>query len=209
MDSKPVTLAVKIYDRVYNIRYPSEQRVIELMREFATQCKGSKKPGTARRFFVCIHCGKSDFSNKLMLNVHRFEVGCEAALYSDGTKALLLPYPDFLPGQGKMVEVMGKHGGGRVAGKKRPKGATTGEEGGDDAGEEDGTAEETEWAAEFEGPPPSKRLNSSVTHGDGYDVRSRVSPAEDLFYGAAPPKTDKAAPKPRKSKRNVEDSGGW
>lgn len=100
MDSEPVTLAVKIYDRVYNIRYPSEGRVKELMLEFATQCKGRLKPGANRRYFVCIYCGKADFSNKLRLNQHRYEDGCDAARYPDGKKSLLLPYLDFLPGQG-------------------------------------------------------------------------------------------------------------
>ena len=206
MDTKPVTLVVKIYDRIYNVRYPSEQRVKDLMREFATECKGSKKPGAGRRFFVCIHCGKNDFSNKLMLNVHRFEVGCEAAEYSDGTKGLLLPYPDFLPGQGKMVEVMGKHGGGSSVGKKRCKEPTAGEEDWDAGGEEENAAEDTEWASEFEGPPPSKRQNRAVRDGKKNEVRSTVPPAADLFYGAAPPKVDKAAPKQRKSKRNIGDA---
>ena len=203
-----MTLVVKIYDRVYNIRYPSERRVVELMREFATMCKGSKKPGAARRFFVCIHCGKSDFSNKLMLNVHRFEVGCDRAQYSDGTKALLLPYPDFLQGQGKLVEVMGKHGGGMAAARKRSKGGIPGEEDGDAGNEEENSGEDTEWDTEFEGPRPSKRLKSGVTEGEGYKPGSIVSPPADLFYGAAPPKTEKAASKPRKSRRNIGDSVG-
>lgn len=74
MDPKPVTLVVKIYDRVYNVQYPSQARVKDLMVEFATQCKGRLKPSGTRRYFICIHCGKADFSNKLMLNLHRYAI---------------------------------------------------------------------------------------------------------------------------------------
>ena len=104
----PVTLPVKIYERSYDVQYPDQQKVKELMLEFATKCKGDKKPGANRRYFVCIYCGKDDFSNKLRLNQHRYEEGCPEAKYPDGRKALLLPYPDFLPGQGKMVQSLVK-----------------------------------------------------------------------------------------------------
>ena len=204
MEFKPVTLVVKIYERAYNVRYPSEQRVIDLMREFATHCKGVVKPGCGRRFFVCIHCGKSDFSNKLMLNVHRFEQGCPGAVYEDGTKALLLPYPDFLPGQGKMVEVMGKHGGGKTVGSKTLKGATGGEAGGDAGGVEDVGVEDEEWDEEFQGPPPLRRQSISVTDAEAYGPGNVLTPAADLFYGAAPPRSHKAPSRPRRLKRNAD-----
>ena len=101
-----MTLKVKIYERVFDVTYPSEKRVQDLMLEFATQCKGAIKPGVKRRFFVCIHCGKADFSNKMRLNQHMFLIGCGNAKFPDGVLALLLPYPDFESGQGKKVEVM-------------------------------------------------------------------------------------------------------
>ena len=46
----------------------------------------------------------------MLLNRHRFLNGCYGAKYPDGKPALLLPYPDFLPGQGKMVEGMSRVG---------------------------------------------------------------------------------------------------
>ncbi|KAG0627733.1 hypothetical protein M758_2G224100 [Ceratodon purpureus] len=108
VDTGSVTLPVKIYERLYSVEYPDQQKVEELMLEFATKCKGDKKPGANRRFFVCIYCGKDDFSNKLRLNQHRYEDGCPEAKYPDGRQALLLPYPDFLQGQGKMVQSLVK-----------------------------------------------------------------------------------------------------
>ena len=106
MNIVPVTLKVKIYKRVFDVTYPSEKRVQNLMLEFATQCKGAIKPGAKRRFFVCIHCGKADFSNRMRLNQHKFRTECENAKFPDGVSALLLPYPDFETGQKKKVEVM-------------------------------------------------------------------------------------------------------
>ena len=50
-----------------------------------------------------------------------FQVGCENAKFSDGVHALLLPYPDFLPGQGKMVEVMRKGACDQGAKKRKAK----------------------------------------------------------------------------------------
>ena len=108
MALEPVTLTVVIYGRKFVVKYPSEQRVQDLMSEYATMCKGKKKEGQSRRFFVCIHCGRNDFSNKMMLNRHRYLEGCIGTKYADGTVALLLPYPDFKQGEGKRVEVMCK-----------------------------------------------------------------------------------------------------
>lgn len=82
-----VTLPVKIYERFYNVEYPNERKVQELMLEFATKCKGNLKPGANRRYFVCIYCGKDNFSNKLRLNQHRYEDGCPEAKYPDGRQA--------------------------------------------------------------------------------------------------------------------------
>lgn len=64
MPTELVTVLVRIYDRAYNVRYPSEQRVMDLMVEFAMQCKGLKKPTGGLKYFICIHCGKSTFFNR-------------------------------------------------------------------------------------------------------------------------------------------------
>ena len=78
------------------------------MLEFAIHCKRAMKHGAKGRFFICVHCGKANFSNKLRLNHHRFEEGCKSAKHPNGMLVLLLPYLDFLLGQRNMVEVMGK-----------------------------------------------------------------------------------------------------
>lgn len=108
MAPKPVTLQVQIYAVTYNVTYPSAQRVNNLIEEFATMCKGDRKPCGKRRFFVCIYCGADWFSNKMMLNRHRFIDGCKNSKYPDGRLALLLPYPDLKTGEGKKVEVLSK-----------------------------------------------------------------------------------------------------
>lgn len=181
----PVTLRVQAYKRVFNVTYPSLRRVQDLVLEFATQCKGDRKPGAKRRFFVCIHCGKSNFSNKLRLNHHRFEVGCGSVKYPDGTPARLLPYPDFLPGEGKMVEVMGRLAAGRYRRGSKTKAGDGGETcsgGDDDALKED-----------FADVLPSKRPRSSVKG------RGTRPPPPDMLCGAAPPKV--GARKPRAKRR--------
>ena len=119
MAEEPVTLKVVIYGHSYQIRYPSLWRVQELQEEYATMCKGSLRPRGIRKFFVCIHCGKDEFSNKMMLNRHRYVEGCPATRYADGAMALLLPYPDFKRGEGKRVEVLCKK---TEALKKKPGG---------------------------------------------------------------------------------------
>lgn len=63
--------------------------------EFATECMGCLKPGSNRRYLVCIHCRKAGFSNKLKFNQHRDNDGCDVALYPNVLKVLLLPYLDF------------------------------------------------------------------------------------------------------------------
>lgn len=90
LEAEPLTLVVKIYKCVHNVRYLSEQRVAELELEFATQCMGYLKPRTNQRYFVCTYFGKAEYSNKLKLNQYRFEEGCYAILYPDGTKVPLL-----------------------------------------------------------------------------------------------------------------------
>ena len=88
-------------------------------------------------------------------------------------------------------------------GKKRSKSANPGEEGGDALGEGAQTAEHEEWDSDFEGPPPSKRQTASVTDEGIPTPLTIVSPAADLFYGAAPPKVDKPS-RPRRSKKKEE-----
>ena len=116
-----MTLKIKIYERIFDVTYPSEKRVQDLMLEFATQCEGVIKPGAKRRFFICIHCGKTDFSNKMKLNQHKFRTGCENAKFPNGVHALLLPYPDFESGQWKKVEVMRKGVSDQGAKKRKAK----------------------------------------------------------------------------------------
>ena len=103
-----MTLRSKIYGICYEVQYPSRRRAEELQAEFATAAKGKVKPGGTRKYFVCIHCGRDSFSNKMMLNRHRYVEGCDGAKHPDGSRALLLPYPDFKRGEGKRVEVLGK-----------------------------------------------------------------------------------------------------
>ena len=55
-------------------------------------------------------CEKMDSHN-------RYIDSCEGATYPDGTKALLLPYPDFKPEERKRVEVMCKMRGTATAKK--------------------------------------------------------------------------------------------
>lgn len=150
------------------------------MLEFATQCKGRLKPGAKRRYFVCIHSGKADFSNKLKLNQHRYEDGCNATTYPDGQNALLLPYPDFLPGQGEMVENMGKGGKG-VRSCERPPPL--------DEGDDAEADEDRDWKEDFQGSPPKKRAKSSIVAPAGQEVS--MPPPANLFFGPAPlPKED-------------------
>ncbi|KAG0574171.1 hypothetical protein KC19_VG240400 [Ceratodon purpureus] len=123
MAEEPVTLHCVMYGITYKVTYPNRKRVEDLMAEFATLCKGKVKPNRVRKYFVSIHCGKEDFSNKMMLNRHRYVEGCKAVKHPDGTQALLLPYPDFIRGEGKRVEVLGKT---TAATKAKSAAATTG-----------------------------------------------------------------------------------
>ena len=111
MAPKPVTLKVQIYEATFHVTYSNAQRVIDLIEEFATMCKGDQKPCGKRRFFVCIYCGADWYSNKMMLNRHRFIDGCKNAKYPDGRLALLLPYPDLKTGEGKKVEFLSTENG--------------------------------------------------------------------------------------------------
>ena len=168
-------------------------QVQDLMLEFATQCKGAMKPGAKRRFFVCIHCGKANFSIKMRLNQHRFQVGCKNAKFPDGVPALLLSYPDFLPGQGKMVEVMRKGASDQGAKKRKAKV-------GDSPRVDTSEMEDDNDAVDTGGSQPSKRSNSSVT--DNYvDSPHKIVPIpSDLFFGVAPSKVEKGPSQGREKK---------
>ena len=111
MGPKPVTLKVQIYSATFNVTYPSAQRVTDLIEEFATMCKGYRKPCGKRRFFICMYCGADWFSNKMMLNRHRFIDMCKNAKYADGRLGLLLSYSDLKTSEGKKVEVLSKKSG--------------------------------------------------------------------------------------------------
>ena len=177
-----MTLKVKIYERVFDVTYPSEKRVQDLMLEFATQCKGAIKPGAKRRFFVCIHCGKADFSNKMRLNQHRFRIGCENAKFPDGVPALLLPCPDFESGQGKKVEVMRKGVSDQGAKKRKAKV--------EDSFHVDTSG--TEDAVDLDASQPSKQSNSSVTADSYIDSPQVIVPTPlDLLFGEAPTNVEK------------------
>ncbi|XP_073393759.1 uncharacterized protein [Physcomitrium patens] len=194
MAPEPVTMLVKIYDRTYSVICPSEQRMKDLMLEFATQCRGRLKPTGGRRFFICIHCRKSTFSNKLMLNQHRFEKGCESAKYPDEIKALLLPYPDFLPRQGKIVEGMQKCAS--TKGKKKSCSETVNTP----IKEEETIVEDEELGAHFVGLPPSKKQKGRVTEDEASHLVETVVPS-DLFFEAAPLELEKAILKGKKGKK--------
>ena len=178
MAPEPVTLRVQIYNSTYNVAYPSQQRVVDLISEFATMCKGERKSCGKRKFFVCIHCGDNGFSNKMMLNRHRFIDGCPKALYPDGSRALLLPYPDFKPREGKKVEVISRRTGASTA-VDITRGADA-----DDMGEQ-----------------PTE--NGSLANG-GMDLPNEggaaqglaksvniIAPSQDLFVGHVPEKLPK------------------
>ena len=187
-------LKVKIYERVFDVIYPSEKRVQDLMLEFVTQCKGAIKPGAKRQFFVCIHCGKADFSNKMRLNQHRFLIGCENAKFPDGVPALILPYPAFESGQGKKVEVMRKGVADQGAKKRKAKV--------DDSLHVDTSGtEDDKDAVDLGGFQPSKQSDSSVTAGSYIDSPQKIVPTPfDLLFGKAPTKVEKELSQGREHK---------
>ncbi|KAG0594027.1 hypothetical protein M758_UG041300 [Ceratodon purpureus] len=127
MAEEPITVKSVMNSILYLITYPSQRRVHDLQAEFATMCKGKLKPYKKQRYFMCIHYDKDEFSNKMMLNRHRYVKGCVGAKHPVGTSALLVPYPSFRPREGKKVEVMGKTSaakatkGGDGRGKKNTK----------------------------------------------------------------------------------------
>ena len=132
-------------------------------------CKGSLRPCGMRKYFVCIHCGKDEFSNKMMLNRHRYVEGCTAARYPDGAMALLLPYPDFKLGEGKRVEVMCK----KMEALKKKQGGVEGVA--DTGGKTDA--------------PGSGRVDPGGLEGGLGKVphtESTILPAADLFLRKAP-----------------------
>ena len=181
MAPEPVTLRVKIYKQTYNVTYPSLKRVEDLKREYATMAKGALKPGSKRKYFLCIYCGKDHYSNKMMLNKHRFVEGCEQAKYPDGKKALLLPYPDFRTGEGKKVEVLGKK---TVAGSKsQDKQHVNSEDEGDDEAGADSDADdfETELLNRGGSTSAGEMMDSSVAEVRGV-AGTTVNIPEDLLY---------------------------
>ena len=188
-----MTLKIKIYKQVYNVTYPSEKRVQDLMLEFATHCEGAIKLWAKQRFFVCIHCGKADFSNKTRFNQHMFQVECANAKDPDGVFAILLPYPDFLLGQRKMVEVMCKGGADQGAKKRKAKV-------GDSLHVDTFETEDDKDAVDLGGSQPSKQSNSNVT--DNYvDSPHKIVPTPfDLFFGVASPKVEKGLSQGREKK---------
>lgn len=193
MAPEPVTLRVQIYNSTYNVAYPSQQRVVDLISEFATMCKGEWKPCGKRKFFVCIHCGENGFSNKMMLNRHRFIDGCPKALYPDGSRALLLPYPDFKPGEGKKVEVISRRTWASTA-VDITRGADA-----DDMGEEpaeDGSLADGGMDLLDEG---------GAAHGLGKSVNI-IAPLQDLFVGHAPEKPPEGAKNTTPTKRKKAGS---
>lgn len=125
-----------------------------------------------------------------------FEERCEYAKYPNEMPALLLPYPDFSLGRGKMVEVMGKGAVGLCMKKMKAKVGDS-----PDAGEKKNLeANDSDFAGDFGGFQASKRSNYSVT--DNYiDIPPKiVSLPSDLFLGAAPPKVEKGCSKGRQKK---------
>ena len=182
MAPEPVTLKVKVYGVRYDVTYHSAQRVSDLRREFATMCKGAYKPCGRRKYFVCIYCGLNHFSNKMMLNRHRFVEGCPEATYPDGKRALLLPYPDFKQGEGKRVEVLSRKKAGDSAvddkfagplGKEADVGGSS-----EDTEDEDGVDEDDDGQV-------SGKAAQEGGHGIPKTVESthlkKVSPPQDLL----------------------------
>ena len=173
-----MTLKVQIYNASFNVTYPSEQRVGDLIEEYATMCRGDRKPESNRRFFVCIYCGADWFSNKMMLNQHRFIRGCPNAKYPDGKPALLLPYPDLKTGEGKKVEVLSKK---NAAVKTELRGTTEHPTGGDE--DIDGNIDD-----------------GLLVDGHGAMVEVEVPPftkvPQDLLWKEVPPRKVPKAQKP-------------
>lgn len=146
---------------------------------------------------------KVDFSNKLMLNQHGYEEGCDEAVYPNGTMTLLLPYPDFLLGQGKMVESIGKTQSGA---KGKTKKDTY-----EPAGEERAPASDDD---DFKGSAPSKKWEANVSKGENAGSRGKVPPCADILFGPAQPWSEKGGPKslrvkglPLKAKEGARDNG--
>ena len=113
----------------------------------------------------------------MMLNRHRYIDGCGGAGYPDGTKALLLPYPDFKPGEGKRVEVICKTRGAATSSVHKV-----------DKGVEDRAD------ADFEGEAQTamdatyvERVTGAVTQAQGNSKnKATIAPAVDLIIGKAP-----------------------
>lgn len=188
MAPEPVTLRVVLYGKEYNVTYPSQDRLDDLIVEFATMCKGGRKPHGNRKYFVCIHCGLDHFSNKMMLNRHRFIEGCSEAKYPDGRNALLLPYPDFKKGEGKKVEILSKKKCGNVGGSGAAKGHPMTLEtidpsracGDDHDNAADDDARDSE---DIEG----EECDQGAPLGFGQSFRTVVAPP-DLLWKEAPPR---------------------
>ena len=67
MAPERVTLHASTYEIRLLVMYPRMQRVDELMQECTMQSKEALNPGSKLCYFMCIHYGIDDYSNKLML----------------------------------------------------------------------------------------------------------------------------------------------
>lgn len=115
----------------------------------------------------------------------RYEEGCEEARYPDGTKALLLPYPDLLPGQGKIVEGMGRKWSFT---KSRKTKANV-----DSSSSDNDHVEDEEWNTDLDSSAPSKKTKSIVGFNKEVEPRARVQPLADILIGPTPTRVEKVA----------------
>lgn len=159
-----------------------------------------KKRGANCRYFICIHCRKVDFSNKLMFNHHRYKDGCDFAKYLDGMPTLLFSYADFLLEQGKMVEVIGKEVDCHPMDKKKAQ--IEDHQDGKNSGIEEvaSNKDDDQWRKNFIGLPSSMRQKVYVVECDLNVPSKMVLRAPNLFFDASPPKVDKSHSKPKNLK---------
>ena len=122
----------------------------------------------------------------------RYEEGCEEARYPDGTKALLLPYPDLLRGQGKIVEGMGRK---QNVTKSRKTKANV-----DSTSLDDDHAEDEDCRADLDSYAPCKEAKSTVGDNREWEPRARVQPLADILIGPAPVRLEQVATKKKKAK---------
>lgn len=68
-----------------------------------------------------------------------------------------------------------------------------------DKGDED--EDEGEWRKDFKGPAPRKKQKCSVTGRDSGVLVQKVVPPDDLLFGTAPTKVEKALAKAKQKKK--------